>query len=89
MDDEEATAEIHSRITRRRVLRAGVIATGAIWVAPVVDSFVSKAAAASGPTKPICIPSGQPCDIYHPEECCSLCCEETSTPGEFVCCPGF
>jgi hypothetical protein len=35
------------RITRRDVIKAGAIASGAVWVAPVVDSFVSRAAAKS------------------------------------------
>jgi hypothetical protein len=37
-----------SAIARRRLIEAGAIAVGAVWVAPVIDSFVTKAAAASG-----------------------------------------
>jgi hypothetical protein len=35
------------RITRRTVLTRGAVATGAFWAVPVVDSFLSPAAAAS------------------------------------------
>ena len=72
MDGEQTMQELGSRITRRRVLQAGVVATGAIWVAPVVDSFVSKAAAASQATctggvcgsLPVCGPPDSECNCY-------------------------
>jgi hypothetical protein len=36
-----------SRISRRSLIKAGAIVGGTVWVAPVIDSFVSRAAAAS------------------------------------------
>jgi len=48
---EESNAEeslISSPFSRRSLLKAGVIVGGTVWVAPVIDSFVSRAAAASG-----------------------------------------
>jgi hypothetical protein len=56
---EESNAEeslISSPISRRSLLKAGVIVGGTVWVAPVIDSFVTRAAAASAP--PTCPPTG-------------------------------
>ena len=36
-----------SRISRRSVIKAGAIVGGTVWVAPVIDSFVNRAAAQS------------------------------------------
>ena len=36
-----------SQISRRGLMKAGAIVGGTIWVAPVIDSFMSRAAAAS------------------------------------------
>jgi len=36
-----------TRISRRGLMKAGAIVGGTIWVAPVIDSFMSRAAAAS------------------------------------------
>jgi len=38
-----------SRISRRSVIKAGAIVGGTVWVAPVIDSFVNRAAAQSNP----------------------------------------
>jgi hypothetical protein len=35
------------RISRRGLIKAGAIVGGTVWVAPVIDSFVSRATAAS------------------------------------------
>jgi hypothetical protein len=35
------------QISRRRLIKAGAIVGGTVWVAPVIDSFTSRAAAAS------------------------------------------
>jgi|SRR5579871_2912503 len=53
MDDEASNAnEPGLRITRRRLIQAGVVAGGAVWVAPTVDSLVSVAAASSPAPNP-------------------------------------
>jgi hypothetical protein len=52
---EESNAEeslISSPFSRRSLLKAGAIVGGTVWVAPVIDSFVSRAAAASLPPFP-------------------------------------
>jgi hypothetical protein len=36
-----------TRISRRGLMKAGAIVGGTVWVAPVIDSFTSRAAAAS------------------------------------------
>jgi len=36
-----------TRISRRGLIKAGAIVGGTVWVAPVIDSFTSRAAAAS------------------------------------------
>jgi len=36
-----------TRISRRGLMKAGAIVGGTVWVAPVIDSFMSRAAAAS------------------------------------------
>jgi hypothetical protein len=36
---------LSSHITRRNLIKAGAIVSGAVWVAPVIDSFVSTAGA--------------------------------------------
>ena len=46
-----------SGISRRRLIKAGVIVGGSVWVAPVIDSFVSRASAASAP------PCSNPCSV--------------------------
>ena len=46
-DDREISAASSQRITRRRILQAGAVVGGAAWVAPIVDSFASPAAAGS------------------------------------------
>ena len=43
-------AVTHRPLSRRGLMKAGVVAGTAVWVAPAVESFVSPAAAASGPT---------------------------------------
>jgi len=43
-------AVAHHPLSRRGLMKAGVVAGAAAWVAPAVESFVSPAAAASGPT---------------------------------------
>jgi hypothetical protein len=43
IDDEV----VSSRISRRTLIKVGAIAGGAVWVAPVIDSFSNVAAAAS------------------------------------------
>lgn len=47
MDDDAAEDSRTSLISRRRLIKAGAVVGGAAWVAPVVDSFVTAAAAAS------------------------------------------
>lgn len=50
MTDKIVTWEIAtSGISRRRLIKAGAIVGASVWVAPVIDSFVNRAAAASGP----------------------------------------
>jgi hypothetical protein len=49
-------------VSRRRVVQGAAAAAGAVWVAPLVDSFASRAAASSGPTlqeEAICDSAGQ------------------------------
>lgn len=46
---EEETSLAASGITRRDIIKAGAVVGGAVWVAPVIDSFVSRAAAGSVP----------------------------------------
>jgi hypothetical protein len=41
------------RISRRSLIKAGAVVGGAVWVAPVIDSFVTRAAAQSGPSQSI------------------------------------
>jgi hypothetical protein len=49
--EESVTEEDgRSRISRRNLIKAGAVVGGAVWVAPVIDSFESKAAAQSLPT---------------------------------------
>ena len=36
-----------SRISRRRLMKTGAIVGGTVWVAPVIDSFISRASAQS------------------------------------------
>lgn len=50
--DETPTAERGGAISRRTLLTAGAVATGAVWAAPAIESFTSVAAAQSGPAKP-------------------------------------
>ena len=48
MTEESIIEEIGtSRISRRGVIKAGAVVGGTVWVAPVIDSFVSRAAAQS------------------------------------------
>ena len=48
MTEENVTEGIGtSRISRRNVIKAGAVVGGTVWVAPAVDSFVSRAAAQS------------------------------------------
>lgn len=49
MSDESASEVglASSRISRRNLMKAGAIVGGAVWVAPVIDSFTSVAAAGS------------------------------------------
>jgi hypothetical protein len=55
-------------ITRRKVLQRSALVGGALWAAPVVDSFVSRAAASSPPPAPLpvnnysCPPNAGSCD---------------------------
>ena len=37
----------HAQFSRRSLIKAGAIVGGSVWVAPVIDSFTSRAAAAS------------------------------------------
>lgn len=41
-----------SAISRRQLLKGGAIVGGTVWVAPVIESFTTRAAAASGPPPP-------------------------------------
>ncbi len=53
MSDETSTeggSLVNSRISRRNLMKAGAIVGGSVWVAPVIDSFTSVAAAASKAT---------------------------------------
>jgi hypothetical protein len=52
---EETAAS--SGVSRRRVIKAGALVGGAVWVTPVIDSFLTRAAAAS---QPGCTPSSCP-----------------------------
>ncbi len=45
-----------NRITRRRVIQGAAAVGAGVWVAPAIDSFVSVAAAASGPTTGTIVP---------------------------------
>lgn len=47
---EERTGVLHSGVSRRTVLKGAAVAGGALWVAPVIESFPSVAAAASAVT---------------------------------------
>lgn len=49
MADESVVEEglASTLISRRRLIKAGAIVGGTVWVAPVIDSFTSRAAAAS------------------------------------------
>lgn len=49
MPDESIIEEglSNTRISRRKLMQAGAIVGGTVWVAPVIDSFVTPAAAAS------------------------------------------
>ena len=49
-----------SRISRCGVIKTGAVVGGAVWVAPVIDSFVSRAAAVSNPAE--C--AGQTCETF-------------------------
>ena len=48
-----------SKISRRKVIIGAGVVGGTVWVAPVIDSFVSRAAAQSNPA---C--AGQTCDTF-------------------------
>jgi hypothetical protein len=52
MSDESIVEErpLQSPFSRRTLLKAGAVVGGTVWVAPVIDSFVNRAAAASGPS---------------------------------------
>ncbi len=50
--EETPTAERGGAISRRTLLTAGAVATGAVWAAPAIESFTSVAAAQSGPAEP-------------------------------------
>jgi len=54
---EEAT---RAGMSRRNLIKAGAIVGGAVWVAPVVDSFVTVASAVSNPAE--C--AGQTCTSF-------------------------
>ena len=45
--EEDTDAQLLG-ISRRRVIKRGAIVGGAVWMAPVIDSFVTRAAATSG-----------------------------------------
>ena len=50
MTEESIIEEIGtSRISRRKVMKAGAVVGGTVWVAPVIDSFLSRAAGQSNP----------------------------------------
>ena len=50
MDDETVNDEIgRGGISRRDIFKAGAVVGGAVWVAPGIDSFASRAAAGSLP----------------------------------------
>jgi hypothetical protein len=46
-DDVDTEDRGASGITRRNVIKAGALVGGGVWAAPVVDSFVTRAAAGS------------------------------------------
>ena len=53
MADDTASTEaekglMQSRISRRTLVKGGAVVAGTAWVAPAIESFVYKAAAASG-----------------------------------------
>ncbi|MST32282.1 hypothetical protein GHK86_06040 [Acidimicrobiaceae bacterium USS-CC1] len=50
--DVHEAGDVRPGLTRRRVLQGAVVAGGAVWAAPVVESFVTAAAAASAPALP-------------------------------------
>jgi hypothetical protein len=53
-DSSEEEGDLSSsRFSRRSLIKAGAIVGGTVWLAPVIDSFTSRAAAASS------IPTGQ------------------------------
>jgi hypothetical protein len=58
VSDESIVEErpLQSPFSRRSLLKAGAVVGGTVWMAPVIDSFVSRAAAASAP--PACPPAG-------------------------------
>lgn len=45
----------HSTVSRRTVLKGAAVVGGTVWVAPVIESFASKAAAASAGTPNFCL----------------------------------
>ena len=49
MSDESLAKDglTHRQVSRRSLIKAGAIVGGSVWVAPVIDSFTSRAAAAS------------------------------------------
>ncbi len=50
MNDEDVIEEsAEPGISRRTLIKGAAIVGGTVWVAPVIDSFVTKAAAASTP----------------------------------------
>jgi len=50
--DVQEIGGARSGLTRRRVLQGAVVAGGAVWAAPAVESFVTAAAAASAAALP-------------------------------------
>lgn len=50
--DVHEGGDVRPGLTRRRVLQGAVVAGGAVWAAPVVESFITAAAAASAPALP-------------------------------------
>jgi hypothetical protein len=59
---DETTVEETGRsgISRRNLIKKGTVVCAAVWVAPVIDSVVSRAAAGSAPpgNGAGCVPSG-------------------------------
>ena len=52
--EKETLTPSSSGMTRRKVIKGAAVVGGTVWVAPVIDSFVMRAAAASGPLPNSC-----------------------------------